>query len=170
MAITSHPSGIEAVQTARFAIPSPRTVFHLVLSGLAGLGLWEVFSHVLVQWATGQDLSPPSLVQALASRWIGLDLTFPTASFVHYVTGFLLYPLGYFVLTRWIKSFGLLMDGLIWGILTFILALGILAPLAGFPIFLHSQGPGLAIMSLFGHIAYAMLAAYVFEHFENSGR
>jgi hypothetical protein len=152
--------------TRTFAIPSPRTITNLMIGGFAGLGVWEIFSHVLVQWASGQDLSPPSLVQALTSRWLGLDLTFPTASFVHYLTGFLLYPLGYFILTRWIKSFGLIADGVIWGVLTFILALGILAPLAGFPFLLHTQGPWLAIMSLVGHVAYAMLAAYVFEHFE----
>jgi hypothetical protein len=154
--------------TKSFAIPTPRTLTHLMIGGFAGLGVWEIFSHVLVQWASGQDLSPPSLVQALLYRWTGLELSFPTASFIHYLTGFLLYPLGYFILTRWIKSFGLLADGVIWGVLTFILALGILAPLAGFPLFLHTQGPWLAIMSLVGHIAYAMLAAYVFERFEKA--
>jgi hypothetical protein len=168
MTMTTEQAGALPASHMRFVIPSPRTVFHLMLGGFAGLGLWEMFSHVFVQWATGQDLSPPSLVQALAWRWLGLDLSFPTASFIHYVTGFLLYPLGYFGLTRWIKSFGVVADGVIWGILTFILALGILAPLAGFPLFLHTQGPGLAIVSLVGHVAYAMLAAYVFEHFEAS--
>jgi hypothetical protein len=150
------------------AIPSARTIINLAIGGFAGLGLWEIFSHVFVQWVSGQDLSPPSLVQALVSRWLGLDLSFPTASFVHYLTGFLFYPIGYYILTRYIRSFGLVADGVIWGVLTFILALGILAPLAGFPFLLHTQGPWLAIMSLVGHIAYALLAAYVFERFERS--
>jgi hypothetical protein len=167
MTMTLNPSSMNTRSGKQsFAIPSARTVFHLMLGGFAGLGLWEIFSHVFVQWASGQDLSPPSLVQALFRRWTGIELSFPTASFVHYLTGFLLYPLGYFILTRWIKSFGLIADGVIWGILTFILALGILAPLAGFPFLLLNQGPWLAIMSCVGHIFYALLAAYIFERFE----
>jgi hypothetical protein len=167
MTMTMHSTSLDQ-PSKRLVIPSIRTVFFLVIGGFAGLGIWEVFSHVLVQWASGQDLSPPSLVQALVRRWTGLELSFPTASFIHYTTGFLLYPLGYFIMTRWIKSFGLVADGVIWGILTFILALGILAPLAGFPFLLLNQGPWLAIMSCVGHIFYALVAAYVFEHFERS--
>jgi hypothetical protein len=171
MTMTLDTSSMKPAAMQRsLAIPSIGTLINLMIGGFAGLGVWEIFSHVLVQWASGQDLSPPSLVQALFWRWASLDLSFPTASFIHYLTGFLLYPLGYFIMTRWIRSFGLLADGIIWGVLTFILALGILAPLAGFPFFLHTQGPWLAIMSLIGHIAYAMMAAYVFERFEQFAR
>ncbi len=128
---------------SRPAIPSIRTIVKLVIGGFAGLGVWEVFP-VLASMITGQGLSPPYLVKSLFYAVLGIDLgdvgAWPTL--IHMATGALFYPLGYFFLTRWIKSFGHLADAVIWGVLTTFLALGIFAPLAGYSFLLLSQGFG----------------------------
>ncbi len=152
-------------------IPSIRTVLNLVIGGFAGLGAWELFP-VLAVMITGEGLSPPWLVKFLFARVLGIEFanvgTWPTL--LHIMTGALFYPLGYFILTRWIHSFGKTADAIIWGILTTFLALGIFAPLAGLPFLLLPQGFGPVTFSLLGHVVYAVLAALLFEHLEASNR
>jgi thiol:disulfide interchange protein len=86
---------------------------------------------------------------------------------LHYVTGFLIYPVGYWVVTRMIRSFGMPADGWIWGVVTYFIALGVIAPLAG-QSFLLSDVLLLSLMSLIGQAIYGYIAALVFEHFEQS--
>lgn len=153
------------------ALPTTRTLANLVLGGFAGLGFWELFSAVPTAWFAEYPLEPPELVKSLFSHQLGISLSTPVAKLLHYLTGFLLYPLGYWVLTRWVKSFGMSADGWIWGVITYFIALAFFAPLAG-QNFLLSDVPRLSLMSLFGHAIYGWLAAYVFEVLESreSGR
>jgi hypothetical protein len=151
--------------TSNFTIPSYRTIMNLAIGGFAGLGFWEFFSAVPTAWVAGFPLQPPELVKSLFSHRLGLTLDNPTAEGLHYVTGFLFYPLGYWLLTRWIKSFGMPMDGWLWGVVTYFIALGFFAPLAG-QSFLLRDVPALSIMSLVGHAVYGFIAAWVFEVLE----
>jgi hypothetical protein len=153
---------------AVFAI-DVRTIRNLMIGGFAGLGLWEVFSAVPTALLAGFALEPPELVRSLFHHQLGLDLPLVWAKALHYLTGFLLYPLGYFIITRGIRSFGFPADGWIWGVITYFIALGFFAPLAGQPFLLHSF-PVLSFMSLVGHALYGWLAALVFEAFEARGR
>ncbi|PZO01425.1 MAG: hypothetical protein DCF30_07435 [Hyphomicrobiales bacterium] len=148
-----------------FALPTGRTVAHLVLGGLAGLGFWELFAAVPTAWFAEYALEPPELVKSLFSHQLGITLSTPVAKLLHFVTGFLFYPLGYWVLTRWVKSFGMPADGWIWGVITYFIALGVFAPLAG-QHFLLSDVPRLSVMSLIGHAIYGYIGALVFEHLE----
>ena len=148
-----------------FALPTGRTVANLVLGGLAGLGFWELFSAVPTAWFAEYPLEPPELVKSLFSHQFGLTLSTPVAKLLHFLTGFLFYPLGYWVLTRWVKSFGMPADGWIWGVITYFIALGVFAPLASQHVLLNDV-PRLSVMSLIGHAIYGYLAAYVFEALE----
>ena len=148
-----------------FALPTGRTVAHLMLGGLAGLGFWELFSAVPTAWFAEYPLEPPELVKSLFSHQLGITLSTPVAKLLHFATGFLFYPLGYWVLTRWVKSFGMPADGWIWGVITYFIALGFFAPLAG-QHFLLSDVPRLSFMSLIGHAIYGYIGALVFEHLE----
>ena len=152
-------------QTRAFAIPSSRTVSNLVIGGMAGLGFWEFFSAVPTAWVAGFPLEPPELVKSLFQHQLGLTVSTPDAKLLHFATGALFYPLGYFVLTRWVKSFGMPADGWIWGVVTYFIALAFFAPLAG-QSFLLLDVPGLSAMSLVGHAIYGFLAAWVFERLE----
>ncbi len=148
-----------------YALPSTRTVWHLFLGGCAGLGFWEAFSAVPTAWVAGFPLQPPELVKSLFQNMLGLTLPHTFAHLVHDVTGFLLYPIGYWILTRMIKSFGQTTDGWIWGVVTYFIALGVMAPLAG-QTFLLLDVPLLSFMSLIGHAIYGFIAALVFEKLE----
>jgi hypothetical protein len=148
-------------------VPSARTVLNLIIGGFAGLGFWEFFSAVPTAWVAGFPLQPPELVKSLFSHMFGLTLSDPVAEGLHYLTGFLFYPLGYLLLTRWVKSFGMPADGWIWGVITYFIALGFFAPLAG-QAFLLRDVPLLSVMSLVGHAIYGYIAAWLFEHLEKT--
>jgi hypothetical protein len=159
---------IAATQTRQgrfFAIPAARQIVLLMLGGCAGMGFWEGFSMAPTAWVAGFPLQPPELVKSLFVNLFGLEIPLTTAIGLHFLTGILLYPLGYFVLTRWVRSFGMPADGWIWGVITYFIALGFFAPLAG-QRFLLLDVPLLSLMSLIGHAIYGYIAAYVFEHFE----
>jgi hypothetical protein len=146
-------------------IPSARTLAHLVIGGFAGLGFWELWSAVPTAWLAGFALEPPELVKALIYTWTRIETPNTIAKLIHYITGFLFYPLGYFLITRGIKRFGMPADGWIWGVATYFIALGFFAPLAG-QRFLLLDVPALSFMSLVGHAIYGWLAAEVFERLE----
>ena len=147
-----------------FALPSARQIVLLMLGGCAGMGFWEGFSMVPTAWVAGFPLQPPELIKSLFFNLVGLDVPLTGAIGLHFLTGVLFYPLGYFIVTRWIKSFGMPADGWIWGVVTYFIALGVFAPLAG-QRFLLLDVPLLSLMSLIGHAIYGYIAAYVFEHF-----
>lgn len=151
-----------------FALPSARTILNLAIGGFAGLGFWEFFSAVPTAWVAGFPLQPPELVKSLFQHQLGLALSTPVAEGLHYITGFLFYPLGYWLMTRWLPRFGMPADGWIWGVITYFIALGVFAPLAG-QRFLLSDLPALSFMSLVGHAIYGFIAAWVFEVLERRG-
>jgi hypothetical protein len=154
-------------QTSDLALPSARTIWHLFIGGCAGLGFWEAFSAVPTAMVAGFPLQPPELVKSLSQNMFGATISNTFAHAVHYVTGFLFYPIGYWIVTRMIRSFGMPADGWIWGVVTYFIALGVMAPLAG-QSFLLRDVPLLSLMSLIGHAIYGYIAALVFEHFEQS--
>jgi hypothetical protein len=143
------------------------TILHLLVGGFAGLGFWEIFSTVPTPLIVGFALEPPELVRSLFQHQLGVELPLVWAKALHYLTGILLYPIGYFILSRVIRSFGWPADGWIWGIITYFIALGFFAPLAGQPFLLHSY-PLLSFMSLVGHAIYGWVAAWVFERLEGN--
>jgi len=155
-----------AVSSRASPAPAFRTVVNLALGGFAGLGFWELFAAVPTEWVAEFPLEPPELVKALFRNQLGLSLTTTDAKLLHYTTGVLLYPLGYFALTRWVKSFGMPADGWIWGVITYFIALAFFAPLAGFPFLLLTDSLRLSFMSLIGHAIYGYLSAYIFETLE----
>ncbi len=148
-----------------FTLPSATTVWHLFIGGCAGLGFWEAFSAVPTAMVAGFPLQPPELVKSLFFNMFGLTISNVLAHAIHYVTGFLFYPIGYWIVTRMIKSFGMPADGWIWGVATYFIALGVMAPLAG-QFFLLRDVPLLSLMSLIGHAIYGWIAALVFELME----
>jgi hypothetical protein len=156
-----------ALKPAFPAIPSARTLWHLFLGGAAGFGFWEFFASSFTHWAAGFPLQPPELVKSLLNHQLGLTISDPAAALLHGLTGLLFYPIGYFVLSRLFPQLGVTAAGWIWGVITYFIALGFFAPLAGQPLLLHPY-PVLSLMSLIGHAIYGYLAALVFETLEKA--
>lgn len=155
----------DSIRAFALPIPSTRAIWHLFLGGAAGLGIWEVFAATLTAWAAGFPLEPPELVRSLFQHQLGLSVSRPLAELIHGLTGLIGYPLGYFVLSRLFPRIGMPAMGWIWGIITYFIALGFFAPLAGQP-FLLNNYPVLSFMSLVGHAIYGYVAAAVFETLE----
>lgn len=147
------------------ALPTTKTVINLMLGGCAAVGFWELFAAAPTAWFAEYPLEPPELVKSLFSHQLGLAISTPTAKLLHFLTGILFYPIGYYFLTRYISSFGMPANGWIWGVITYFIALGFFAPLAG-QTFLLLDVPRLSFMSLVGHAIYGYIGAYVFERLE----
>jgi hypothetical protein len=152
------------IQPRAFALPSAGTVWRLILGGAAGFGVWEVFAATLTAWAAGFPLEPPELVKSLFQHQLGLTLSTPMAELLHGFTGLVGYPLAYLVFAR-LSGLRMPLVGWVWGVITYFIALGFFAPLAGQPFLLHSY-PVLSLMSLIGHAIYGYVAAVVFETLE----
>jgi hypothetical protein len=159
----------QTLQAPAFTLPDIRTIWHLFLGGAAGFGVWEVFAATLTAWAAGFPLQPPELVKSLFQHQLGLTISNPMAELLHGFTGLLGYPLAYFILSRLLPQIGMPLIGWVWGVITYVIALGIFAPLAG-QSFLLLDLPVLSFMSLVGHAIYGYVAALVFETFERAKR
>jgi len=143
-----------------------RTLVNLCIGGAAGLLAWELFARLLTPQVIGGPLEPASLIISLFENLFAFNPGRPAAEALHYVTGIAGYPLAYWILTRMARSLGPTLDGLLWGVATWVIALGLFASLAGLP-FMLGFIP-LSWMSLVGHMLYAMVAVSVF--FELRGR
>ncbi len=152
--------------SARLAIPSAGTVWRLMLGGAAGFGIWEVFAASFTAWAAGFPLQPPELVRSLFQHQLGIGIGLPLAELLHGLTGLLFYPLAYYVLSRALPQLRMPLAGWVWGVITYFIALGFFAPLAGQP-FLLNNYPVLSLMSLVGHAIYGYVAALIFETLES---
>jgi len=144
------------------------TLRQLCIGGAAGLVTWELFARLLTPEVLGGPLEPASLIISLFANLFGLNPGRSAAEGLHYVTGIALYPLAYWILTRLLRSAGPTLDGLLWGIATWVIALGLFASLAGLP-FMLGFIP-LSWMSLVGHMLYAMVAVSVFFELRGFGR
>jgi hypothetical protein len=146
---------------------NPGTLWRLFLGGAAGLGFWEFFAATATHWAAGFPLQPPELIKSLFEHRFGLTVSAPMAELLHGLTGLIFYPIGYFLLSRMFPKLGVTVAGWIWGVITYFIALGFFAPLAG-QTFLLLDVPVLSFMSLVGHAIYGYIAAIVFEQFEKA--
>ena len=58
--------------TSRFAIPSVQTILNLMIGGLVGLIIWEVWARVLTKAVLGYPLEPAGLIDAIFNHQFGL--------------------------------------------------------------------------------------------------
>lgn len=137
--------------------PQPaRTGAALVLGATVGLIAWELFARGIAPVWTGGPLQPTELIRGLFANALGWPVGSATALALHLVTGLLAYPAVFYLLTR-AHSFGWAADGLLWGVATWFLALGVIAPWAGLP-FLLDVG-AVTWAALAGHLLYGLGAA-----------
>lgn len=146
---------------SRGPLPNGSELKRLALGGAIGLVTWELFANLVTPIFVGGPLEPPALITSLIQHWSGILVPWPLAVAIHYLTGILLYPLGYWFTSRWVLTLGTIGDGLLWGVITWVLALGVFATLAGLP-FMLGFIP-LAWFSLIGHVIYALVAVTVAE-------
>ncbi|POR50811.1 hypothetical protein [Bosea psychrotolerans] len=153
-------NSIEAIDAG--LVPSARSLWNLALAGFAATGFYEIWANWPTALLAGFPLEPPALIKSLFQHQLAVTVPDVWAKALHFLTGFLFYPLGYWLLTR-IRSFGHPTDGWIWGVITYFIALGFFAPLAGRPFLLIGDNNLLSLMSLIGHAIFGFVLATVFQ-------
>lgn len=143
---------------AAFRLPDTRTLLRLVAAGLAATLGWELWARVITAAVIGGPLEPAALILSLFRLPVAYR---PAAEGLHLLTGALLYPLLFLAIRRFVYRGGRLVDGLVIGIVTWILALGVFAPLAGLP-FMLGFIP-LAWMSGVGHVVFGLVLSFAFS-------
>jgi hypothetical protein len=110
------------IRSQGFSIPSAATLGRLFLGGFAGLMIWEIWARLITPLFLDGPLEPAGLVISLVKTWTGYDLPRFPAEVAHYVIGIIGYPTVYFLLSRLVKRWALLLDIGVWAIFTAYLA------------------------------------------------
>jgi len=139
----------------------------LVAAGMVAHMAWEIIARVFAPIWLGGPQEPQDVIQALPFFWFGVDPGYTLATAIHFLTGILLYPLGYRIVSTRIVTLGPVGDALLVGIGTWVLAVGLFVSLAGFPPFL---GFGATTwISLVGHTIYGFALVWADGRFAFSG-
>ncbi len=102
------------------AIPSWRTLANLFAGGYVGLMAWEIWSRTITVWVVGGPLEPPGLVLSLFNRFAGTGFehsnafAWANATAMHYVLGIVGYPVLYYLISRTVKAWDVLLDVGVW--------------------------------------------------------
>jgi hypothetical protein len=105
--------GIFMTMTAsqpRLAIPGVQTILNLMIGGLVGLLIWEVWARVLTKAVIGYPLEPAGLIDAILNHQFGLMLPWLLREAMHYVIGIIGYPVFYYLVSRYVPKWGLVLD------------------------------------------------------------
>lgn len=144
----------------KFPILDARSIVLVVLAGLIGELVLELIAWGLAPLLLGRPMQPAMLVAGLARSLFGFGLPMPAAFILHLVAGVIVFPLGYLLLRAWTGIKSPAIAGVVWGIVLWLFAQAILAPLAGRPFML---GFGLYTWAaLVAHVAYALAVALSF--------
>ena len=101
-------------------MPSGRTLFNLLIGGYVALMAWEIWSRTITVWLLGGPLEPPGLVLSLVNRFAGthydssMAIPWANATFAHYVIGVVGYPMLYYIFSRGLKHWDLILDAAVW--------------------------------------------------------
>lgn len=99
--------------SAKSAIPGVPTLIRLFAGGLAGLLIWEIWARVLTKAVLGYPLEPAGLIDAIAQHRLGLSVPYLLREALHYVVGIVGYPVAYFVISRYVPRWPVVLDAIV---------------------------------------------------------
>lgn len=138
-----------------------RTLSLVILAGLAGESVFEVIAWGVAPLALGRPMQPAILVADLARALFGAAPPMPLAFGVHLASGIVLFPFGYLLFRSATGMRSPALAGLLWGVILWLGAQAVLAPLAGRPFMLgygaYTWG------SLGAHVVYALAVALAYD-------
>ncbi len=150
------------------AAPGFPAVPHILLAGIAGEFLFEFLAFAIAPGFLGRPMTPSILVTELARLQLGLEIGSLGGWIGHLLAGAVVFPLGYAVFRSATGLRGWALAGLAWGLILWLFAQAILAPLAGRPFMLGFVPYAWA--SLIAHGLYGMTVAYVLDRLANRPR
>jgi hypothetical protein len=98
---------------AAFAAPSARTIVNLMLGGLIGLLVWEIWARVLTKAVLGYPLEPAGLIDAIFQHNLGVTVPWLLREALHYAVGIIGYPAAYYLISRLVPRWGLVLDAVV---------------------------------------------------------
>ncbi|NGO66660.1 hypothetical protein G6N76_23640 [Rhizobium daejeonense] len=147
-----------------FPATEPGLIRTIIAAGLAADISWEIWARLVTPVLVGGPLEPAALVQSV----FGFS-NLLVAEAIHAIVGVIFYPIGYLFIARPLQrlvlpNLPLLLTGIGFGTGLWIFALYVMAHLfAGLPPFLGFIP--LTWASLFGHIIFGVVVAYVVRAF-----
>jgi hypothetical protein len=97
----------------RLEIPKLSTLINLMIGGLIGLIVWEVWARVLTKAVLGYPLEPAGLIDAIAQHQLGLSVDYLLREALHYAVGIIGYPVFYYLVSRLLKNWSLTLDAIV---------------------------------------------------------
>lgn len=93
---------------------SPALVARLFVAGFIGLMAWEVWARLLTPLVLDGPLEPAGLVISLSKAFLGWEPARLLAEAAHYVIGIVGYPVAYYIISRFLPRWPLVLDLLVW--------------------------------------------------------
>ena len=104
----------------------------LLIAGISAEIVFESFGLLLAPIIFGFKMEPANLVIGLIKTFAGIEAPYVVAYVLHLIVGAVVFPLGYILLRKTILAqVPWIIAGLIWGLILWFTAQGILAPLMG---------------------------------------
>lgn len=94
-------------------IPMPSTLGRLCAGGVVGLLIWEIWARVLTKAVLGYPLEPAGLIDAIANHLFALQLPYLLREALHYAVGIVGYPVAYYLISRFVPRWPLVLDGIV---------------------------------------------------------
>ncbi len=130
----------------------------LVAAGGVGELALEFFAWWIVPATLGKPMRPDVLVADLARSLLHVDISVVLAVSLHLAAGILIFPLLFVVARAAIGFKTTLIPAAVYGVILWLVAQAVLAPLAGRPVMLGWIANTWA--SLVGHVLYAVVFAH----------
>ena len=102
---------------------------------------------------------PPMSPANLITNILGLPQGHIVGALVHFGLGLIVFPIGYMIIAYRHFPGGRLLRGILWGVLLWLVAMAVVAPLAGMPFFFGFGMPMMA--ALVAHIVYGVILAVI---------
>lgn len=130
-----------------------------LVAGLIATLVLTIFMEGVARVVLGGPMKPAMMICAI----LGLDLSFLwLGEIVHYAVGLIAFPIGFVVYCLVLKQQPGLWNGAIWGVILWIAAGALMAPLSGGALFF---GWGMiTIASLVAHLAYGITLGAVYKY------
>lgn len=133
----------------------------LLIAGMIGEVGFELVAWGAAPWLLGQPMQPAVLVAELAQSLFDRALPMTAAFLIHVASGIVLFPSGYALFRAASGIRSPTAAGLAWAVALWLVAQGVLAPLAGKPFML---GFGLYTWaSLAAHALYSLAVALSYD-------
>ncbi len=143
-----------------------RTLRNIIIAGIFGEIVLEFIAWVIAPPLLGVPMRPHLLILALVQAHAGVAIPTTIAVGIHLALGLFVMPSGYVLGRNILRLRSWLWVSIAWGVVLWLVAQAILAPLTGRPMFLAFSAYSWA--SLLAHVIYAIVVAFTFERLQRN--